>query len=110
MRLRFIKAKRVYEKCIDIFGSMAKFVLKRGGVKKLEYKIANSVRLLLIAVMNLTVLYDRENKSSASIELVVFGFWFGKRTCGFTEAFSPPKTVSSKSLRSSNSKSSCSLP
>lgn len=59
---------------------MTKYVLKRGGVKKLEYKIAKSVKLLLIAVMNLTVLNDRENKSSASIELVVFGFWFGKRS------------------------------
>lgn len=77
----------MYEKCIDLFGnqmnlllkSELKFSFKRGGAKKLEVKIAKSVRLLIIAVINLTVLYDRDQKAASAIELVDFGFSFGKR-------------------------------
>ena len=83
---RFQIAKKIYEKCIDLFSnhmellfkSELKYSFKKGGPKKFDGKVAKSVKLLLITIMNLAILYEKEQRATDVWEVVIFGIWFGK--------------------------------
>ena len=82
-------ARKIYEKCIELFSNQMPLLysgemraLTSKGKDKIELKMSKSVKILLIAVMCLSVIYEREKKYDWLLEVLVFGYWFGKSKGG----------------------------
>lgn len=81
-------ARKIYEKCIELFANQANLSFKleprpktktKGGKDKLEVKFAKSVKLLLIVCSVLSEIYRRLGMLEIALEVLVMGMWFGKR-------------------------------
>lgn len=85
---RLVLARKIYEKCIELFASQANLAFKmeprvkpksKGGKDKLEVKFAKAVKLLLVVTSSLSEIYRRLGQLEIALEALVLGIWFGKR-------------------------------
>jgi hypothetical protein len=84
---RMAYAQKIYEKCIEVFSTQMTLLFTSSKHKsvgkshhpKLTIKIVKAVRLLLIAIMNLSVIYSKTGLYDNVIEVLVLGEWFVNR-------------------------------
>lgn len=85
---RLSYAQKVYEKCIEVFSTQMTLLFTSSKHKstgkshhpKLMIKVVKAIRLLLVAVMNLSMIYSKTNQLDHVAEVLVFGEWFVNRS------------------------------
>jgi hypothetical protein len=76
---RLTYSQKIYEKCIEVFSTQMTLLFTSSKHKstgkthhpKLHMKVVKAIRLLLVAVMNLSMIYSKTSQFDKVIEVLV---------------------------------------